>query len=319
MRKILFVFHIFFVFSFFQFEQANAKTFKNLRLNQTIENAIKVNKKLTLELSSGEWTVGNKHKWTWFAISEDLLTIVQFKGKEITRFIEIYQLKGSLYPAEVNDVIMKTMFYGDKEGSGCRTYKGNALLSVYKKGSAHNCLRVRHIDTQRYFYSPKKHLQTKEGHEGRLPASEKLKLWVERNNLTFPEIMLSSMHSYFSRSRDPNWIIISYFEDPKFYGLNKKYNPDKYNSEFHPNRINKFPEVKKVMNRFLEQSIERQTYIEKSYKVPKKQILKLVVPPAANKTKTGDLANKLKQLSDLYEKGALTKEEYNKAKEQLLK
>ena len=72
------------------------------------------------------------------------------------------------------------------------------------------------------------------------------------------------------------------------------------------------------MDRFLKKSIARQIYIEKSYKVPKRQRLKFVVSPA-NKIKTGDLSDKLKQLSDLYEKGSLTKEEFIKAKEQLLK
>ena len=138
MKKILFIFYVFFAVLSFEFEQANAKDFKDLRLDQTIENAIKVNQKLTLELPLGEWTAGNKHKWTWFNLREDLITIVQHKDKKITRFIEIYQFEGTLYPAEVNDVVMKTVFYGEKEGSGCRTYKGNTLLTVYKKGSAHN-------------------------------------------------------------------------------------------------------------------------------------------------------------------------------------
>ena len=87
MKKILFIFYIFFAVLFFEFEQANAKSFKALKLDQTIENAIKVNKKLTLELSSGEWTAGNKHKWTWFNLREDLITIVQHKDKKITTYI----------------------------------------------------------------------------------------------------------------------------------------------------------------------------------------------------------------------------------------
>jgi len=318
MKKILFIFYVFFAVLSFEFEQANAKSFKDLRLDQTIKNKIKVNQKLTLELPPGEWTAGNKYQWNWHSIFEDLTTIVQFKDKEVTRFIEIYQLKGTLYPGEVNDVIMKTVFYGEKEGQGCRTYKGNTLLSVYKKGSAHNCLRVRHVDIERYFYSPKKHLQTKEGHTGRLPASEQLKSWVEANDLTFPKLMLSSQHSYFSRSRMPNWSVISYFEHPKFYGANKEYNSDRYNSEFHPNRIDKFSEVKKIMDRFLEKSIERQKNIEESYKMPKRQRLKLSVF-SSNKIKTDNLADKLKNLSDLYKSGSLTKEEYDKAKKLLLK
>ena len=56
------------------------------------------------------------------------------------------------------------------------------------------------------------------------------------------------------------------------------------------------------------------------YKMPKRHRLKLSsLSTKKSDNLAGDLSDKLKQLSDLYEKGSLTKEEFIKAKEQLLK
>ena len=68
------------------------------------------------------------------------------------------------------------------------------------------------------------------------------------------------------------------------------------------------------MEKFTEKSIYRHKEIEHMYKMPKRHRLKLSsLSTKKSDNLTGDLADKLKQLSDLYERGSLTKEEYNKA------
>ena len=308
MKKILFIFYVFFAVLFFEFEQANAKIFKDFRQNHIHSGDLKIDKKLTLKFPEGEWIVANREGDSYGPLRINLTTFVQLKNKEVSKVIEVLVFTGGLYPTDMNLIIEHATFYENIEGYSCKKYKGNALLEVYKRGSAHNCLRVRHVDVQRHLYNPPKDWQK--------TASAQFRAWMRRNEITIPDLLLWSYHSYFARTQAGRWTVISYVEDPKHYGAKKKYNPDRYNSEFHPNKINNFPEAKKIMQKFIEKSIYRHKEIERMYKIPKRHVLKFSNITSVN---SNNLADDLKKLSDLYNKGALTKEEYEKAKKNLLK
>ena len=312
MKKILNIFYISLLIIFSNHISVFAKTFKDFRQNHIHSGDLKIDNKLTLKFPEGEWIVANREGDSYGPLRINLTTFVQLKNKEISKVIEVLVFTGGLYPTDMNHYIEHDTFYQNIEGYSCKKYKGNALLEVYKRGSAHNCLRVRHIDVQRHLYNPPKDWQK--------TASAQFRAWMRRNEVTIPDLLLWSYHSYFARTQAGKWTVVSYVEDPKHYGAKKKYNPDRYNSEFHPNKINNFPEAKKIMQKFIEKSIYRHKEIEHMYKMPKRHRLKLSsLSTKKSDNLAGDLSDKLKQLSDLYEKGSLTKEEFIKAKEQLLK
>ena len=286
-----------------------SKNFKDFKVDDLHSGDLKVDSKLTLKFPPGDWIVGSRDRWSWGPLIQNITTFVQIEKKNVSKVIEIYQFTASgLWGSHVNTFIEQDTFYENIEGYGCRKYKGNALLEFYKKGSAHNCLRVRHVDVQRHLYNPPKQWQK--------TASAPFRAWMKRNDYTIPDLLLWSWHSYFARTQAGKWTTVSFVEDPSHYGAKKKYISDRYNSEFHPDRINKFPEVKKIMDRFVKKSIERQRTLEKAYEMPKRHVLKLSNITSVN---SNNLADDLKKLSDLYNKGALTKEEYEKAKKNLLK
>ena len=89
MKKILFIFYVFFAVLFFEFEQANAKTFKDFRQNHIHSGDLKIDNKLTLKFPEGEWIVANREGDSYGPLMIDLTTFVQLENKEVSRVIEV--------------------------------------------------------------------------------------------------------------------------------------------------------------------------------------------------------------------------------------
>ena len=288
-----------------------SKSYTQYKVDEKVPQRIYVNKKLSLDLPSGpgEWVVSDR----WGERIEGSLVFSEtnfamLQDNEVVKTVSIGQFQGTYYSSILNQIILQVTFNSPIEGFACSKYKGNTLHEYIKIGAAHNCVVARHLDVQRSLYNP---IDPELKND-----TVEFRHWIKQNGYKVPDLVLCSTHSYFARTQGNRWFVIDYCDHPKFYGAKKKYNPDRYNSEFHPENIDKYPEVKKIMNKFVKKTIERQRTIEKAYKMPKRHVLKFSNITSVN---SNNLADDLKKLSDLYNKGALTKEEYEKAKKNLLK
>ena len=131
----------------------------------------------------------------------------------------------------------------------------------------------------------------------------------------------ASFHSMVVR---PAWYVMSYGITPEAFANYKPKFTSRETTEFHPDKINNFPEAKKIMEKWLIKSAQIQKNFEKFQTVKKYQELDLSEIlqkdlKMNNKNIQNSLSKELIRLNDLYKSGALSKDEYEKAKKKVLK
>ena len=133
--------------------------------------------------------------------------------------------------------------------------------------------------------------------------------------------MLQSFHSYFSRLAKGDWLLVEYAENPKIYNSPKLNYFTEESSEFHRANIDRFPEHKTTMDRWISISAKRHKYLEKIFKAKNNHLLDLNKYIENNKIDeigSKDIVTRLDELNKLFESGSITKEEFKKAKKILL-
>ena len=279
---------------------------KNYNLNDTIENKIQLTNKIYLDVSPGKWKVIEKYIWFWGAINITNYSFAKINQNKISRVIEVQIAKMSGgYQADV-DFFIHEYFFKNKH-DGCYQRPEYTLVQRYKLGNTTNCLIVRHIDTNKELYSP----DDPETYVERANYRN----YVEQNNLKFPKIMLSSQHAYFSRLVSNNMITVAYFDEPDLDANStvlEFFSED--SSEFHPLKIDRFPKHKELMQKYLNKSFIRHKEFEKSVKVKKKHQLNF----NDIELDESNLLENLNKLNELFKSGALTEEEFKKAKKRIL-
>tara|TARA_B100000003_G_C10749466_1_gene298372 strand:- start:273 stop:659 length:387 start_codon:yes stop_codon:yes gene_type:complete len=122
------------------------------------------------------------------------------------------------------------------------------------------------------------------------------------------------------------WHSVSYGVTPeKFANYIPKYN-QRDQSDFHPNNIKNFPKAKKIMEDWLLESANFHKNWEDFQKARKSQKINLnniltyeTNINSENSNKGKSVANELIKINNLYKTGAITKEEFEKAKKKILK
>ena len=152
-----------------------------------------------------------------------------------------------------------------------------------------------------------------------------IKKWIKDNSIKIPKIVLSSDHSYFSRLTGGTWFMVGYSVNPKIFDAPKNTFYTEESSEYHKNNIEKFPEHKKTMQKWLSISAERHKRFEENVNARNSNKLNLSnyysakIKPKDDKNKSSsEVITQIKQLNDLYKAGVLTKEEFEKAKKMIL-
>jgi hypothetical protein len=306
LKKILWVLLIGLLFS----NNALAKKYK---IDDIVENKFYMSKKIALDLPKGKWTVVEKKNYNYYGVKVIEYTLVKTNGNEVTEAISINEFNtAGVYEGRVSHAINEIMFKGKYDG--CYDRPEYTVIKFYKKGSTHNCFWVGHYDLIKQVYNPDDpELKT---------ANTQLKMWLKEKKITLPKVALYSEHSYFSRLSRGKWYGLVYVVNPKILNAPDNNFVKEDSSEYHKNNIDKFPEHKMIMKKWISISAQRHLDFENLVSAKEQHKLDLIsfspIKNTASQNQNDELINQLKNLNDLFKNGVLTKEEFEKAKKKLL-
>ena len=306
LKKILWVLFIGLLFS----NNAFAKKYK---IDDIVENKFYMSKKIILNLPKGKWTVVEKKRFEYYLLKNLTYTLVKTNGNKVTEAISIDEFNtAGVYEGRVSHAINEIMFKGKYDG--CYDRPEYTVMEFYKKGSTHNCFWVGHFDLIKNIYNPDDpELKT---------ANTQLKMWLKEKKITLPKVALYSEHSYFSRLSRGKWYGLVYVVDPKILNAPDNSYIKEDSSEYHKNNIDKFPEHKKIMKKWISISAQRHLDFENLVSAKEKHKLDLnnfsPIKDTVSQNQNDELIKQLRNLNDLFKNGVLTKEEFEKAKKKLL-
>lgn len=275
-----------------------------------VEGEIKITDKYIYPLPPGKWKViaywQEVLEYPYLNSKEYLLAKIEGKNK-IKEAIVIGKIHtGVMYTNRVDWYVVQEIVFDDEDEGGCYERPEYNHLFLYRKGFGHNCLRISARDIAR-----------KSIHDD----PEDVRFMAEmRKKYIFPKLMLESFHSFYSRSIKPEMFYIFYYMNSEFLGA-PALNGSIQTSEFHPFNINNYPKHKKALSEFTKLAKKRHLKHERFSKAPSRMKLKLGIDTTQKpiKINNASIVNQLKELSELYQKGTLSKSEYEKAKNILLK
>ena len=320
MRKLIIICGLFFLF------QSQAYSDRIWKSNdwrtvkgETISGEFKSSNKMRLPLPEGEWLLIEKYSESvGWGIAVEELTFVNMENNVPTKFFEIGRATGlSKWQAYLTSFIEGAVF--QPKTGGCRKRQHYNYLNFYKKGAAHNCMIVENLDVNRLLY-PTEYDPDSVFRGG-------IRRWIEKEKIDIPKNYLTYSSSFFSISVRDEWHSVSYGVTPeKFAKYTPKYN-QRDQSDFHPNNIKNYPRAKKIMDDWLIESANFHKKWEDFQKARKSQKIDLnnlltydIFTNSENsKKEKKSVANELIKINNLYKSGAITKEEFEKAKDKILK
>ena len=156
----------------------------------------------------------------------------------------------------------------------------------------------------------------------------RMKHYFDINNVDVPKTVLTSDHIYYSPNVRDRGISIEYTINPELYGASESLYGIEDQSEYHRRNINNYPDKKKFMENWTvlaarrHQEFENYVLAKSHHKLDFSDLdlsnVKTITSIDLDKETKNDLSSQLKSLNELYESGALTKEEFIKAKNILL-
>ena len=289
--------------------EVNAKRYK---VNDVIENQFVINKKFQLNLPEGKWTVVRSHGDNYYGLASKIYLLVRLENNLAVESIEIAEMKtAGVFESLVNQAIYEAIFKNKYDG--CYERPEYFVVKVYKKGSTHNCLVIDHSDVHKDFFTP----------DDREASNAGVKKWIRDNNIQLPRVGLSSFHAYFSRLAAGKWYLLSYGIDPKILNGPKNNFISEETSEYHKNNISNYPDHQKTMQKWVSISAQRHIEFENLIKVIERHKLDLSnLSPSKSqlsKNSSNEIIDQINKLNDLYKNGILTKDEFEKAKNKILK
>tara|TARA_B100000579_G_scaffold230860_1_gene189191 strand:- start:280 stop:1209 length:930 start_codon:yes stop_codon:yes gene_type:complete len=308
MRKIFLVL-LTFLMSLNSYSNVNAKLYRS---GTIFENEIKFSNKFVLPVSKGKWEVINQYDFNYFFQFKGN-SIVRLENNEVMEFIWIERANLTSYQnTYINNALNEIVFKDQYDG--CYTRPEYYIVEVYSKGSTHNCLVIRHIDSNKELFTP----------DDPGAVNAQLKKVISDRSIIIPPIMFDSWHTYFSRLIRGEWYVIQYMANPKLFNSPKLNYLTEESSEFHKANISRYPEHKLVMEKWISVSAKRHREIEKLLKAKEHHLLNLDKYILENESNYSNSEGKnkiiedLEQLNELYKSGVITKEEFKKAKDKIL-
>ena len=239
--------------------------------------------------------------------------MVKTNGNKVTEAISLVVWNSAgVYEGAVNHALNEIMFKGKYDG--CYDRPEYTVMEFYRKGSTHNCFWVGHYDLIKQVYNPDDpELKT---------ANTQLKMWLKEKKITLPKVALYSEHSYFSRLSRGKWYGLVYVVDPKILNAPDNNFIKEASSEYHKHNIDRYPEHKKIMKKWISISAQRHLDFENLVSAKEKHKLDLnnfsPIKDTVSQNQNDELIKQLRNLNDLFKNGVLTKEEFEKAKKKLL-
>ena len=288
----------------------NAKMYKVGE--QITNNQLEMNKNFILDLSEGIWTVINREEYKWGYFDFTVWGVAKIENKEIVEFYEvIWGDMGMRLQSQIDPLIYSAQFKDPYDG--CYERPEYYLVRVFKKGRTHNCMVIRHWDVVKQIHSPDD------------PKSKwttvQYRKFLRESGVKFPKMALGSYHSYFSRHNKNNWYQVAYVIHPKLIDGPKSKFFTEDTSEYHKYNIEKNPNHKKAMEKFISIASNFHKKFEFMQKAQKHHLLdlsKYLTEDVKVKSMNKDIVRQLKELNDLYKSGALSGYEFEKAKKKLL-
>jgi len=286
---------------------------KKYKTDDIVENKFYMSKKIILDLPKGKWTVVEKKRFEYYGLKSLEYTLVKTNDNKVTEAISIIEWNSAgVYESYVNHALVEIMFKGKYDG--CYDRPEYTVMEFYKKGSTHNCFWVGHFDLIKNIYNPDDpELKT---------ANTQLKMWLKEKKITLPKVALYSEHSYFSRLSRGKWYGLVYVVDPKILNAPDNNFIKEASSEYHKHNIDRYPEHKKIMKKWISISAQRHLDFENLVSAKEKHKLDLnnfsPIKDTVSQNQNDELIKQLRNLNDLFKNGVLTKEEFEKAKKKLL-
>ena len=138
--------------------------------------------------------------------------------------------------------------------------------------------------------------------------------------LKIPKILISSQHGYMSPSHGGRTQLVYLDRNPEFFNVGKTLIGDENNSEYHQANLTKYPKKKKFIDEIIQQSFIYHRNFEDKLKVKDYQRLDLGITKNKKKgNQNKSIVSELQKLNDLFKSGAITKKEFEAAKQKLLK
>ena len=296
---------------------ADAKTKRDpLRTGEIYENEIIWTSKIRIALPPGKWTVIERWHWTYNSLRAREAVLVQLEGNLINRLVDIFEFDGGgKWMSYVQDWMQEVYFQDDYDG--CYKRPEYTVLERYKKGAAFNCFEVSHWDMQKELYNPDdKRTKT---------YTAIMRKWIRENNIEVPPIMLASKHYFFAPSvKDTNTGVL-YLMNPELNGASKSQFITEETSEYYPGNINRYPDKKKFMEKWIKLSAKRHKLFENGVGAKSRHKLDLSkygVGEQVEEIKTtissSGTTEELKECIKLYKAGDLTKKQFENCKEKVL-
>jgi len=270
---------------------------------------------INYDLPEGKWKFFHKSHWSVSTIQINCIEFIQVENKTWKAGFSVCEINNGGKHASVLGMYLTHGLKQDKYDN-CTLRPEYFYAQLWTKGMSMNCFMIRHIDVDKELNYPD---------DPEADSTLYIRKYLKENNLRIPKTFLSSLSLFYSPSIRDKGIEINHLINPELYGAPKTINGDEGKSEYHRNNIENYPIKKKFMINWTSDKAINHVFFEKQMKAKSYQKLDLnkFLENENNISGNNSLVNEnftkqLKALNELYKSGALTKEEFTKAKKKLL-
>ena len=263
----------------------------------------------------------------WLSLGKKTETIGQIPNIGVS-CIDFVQLEGRLYKSGISICEIHTngsytgyigMYLNKELNSGrydsCILRPEYFYTNLWTKGMTGNCFLTRHIDVDKHLNYPDDPERT----------ATFLNKFLREYQVTVPKTLLLAEHFYYSSMVRDKGDSVEYVINPELFGAGKTLHGNEDKSEYHRANISNYPKKEKFMINWTKESAKRHIEFETKLNArPKHKLnfkdlnLSSFVSKSITNNSGESLTKQIIQLKELYDSGALTKEEFEKAKKKIL-
>ena len=286
---------------------------KNYNIGDIVRDNFEPGQRLKINLSPGNWQVVYKSSDLLWGMTYRGIGIVRVENNELMEAIEVEYLKtGGQYQNSISDLINELLYKDPYQG--CYERPDNYFVERYKKGKSNNCIYVKHLNLPKLLTNP--------DDPDRRGLAAQYNKWQKSSGVKIPNIVLMSNHAYFSQMTGGTWYWYGHIVNPKVLNAPESRFQTTDTSEYHKFNVEQYPEHKKIIDKWVSIAAKNHKEFEKNIKAKPNHYLNLskyiTGENEIEKSANTSIVNQIKELNELYKSGAITKEEFEKAKKKLL-
>ena len=265
---------------------------------------------LNYQLPQGKWNFYHRSYFSISSIRLNCIEFIQTENKVWKGFYDVCEINNGGKHASYLGMWLVHFLKKGKYDS-CTLRPEYFYAKLWTKGMSMNCFRTRHIDIDKELNYPD---------DPEAESTFHVKKYFKDNNIKIPKTAIHSFHLFYSPSIRDKGIEITHFINPELYGAPKTINGSEIKSEYHRDNIENYPIKKKFITDWTIKKAKQHQEFELNMKAKNYQKLNFneILRFTINTSDNQDLTTQLTKLNDLYKSGALTKEEFEKAKKKIL-